>query len=295
MTDTGRLADSVRAEQQEFHRFGGTGPIVHIAHANGFPPGTYRLLAETLTSRYRVLAMPARPLWPSSRPESTPTWHPLASDLVHGLDVLGATKVIGIGHSLGGVLTLWAASQRPDLFEAAILIEPVILPPLWLWFLRLLRLFGLEKRLPLVQRAKSRRRTWPSRQACYEHYRRTPFFAQWPDEALHDYVTSGTRRSDSDTIELVYPPAWEAHIFASTPTGIWRDVPHLRVPTLVIRGESSEIFRPEALARMKRTLPQAQFVTLAGAGHLLPMEKAGETGAVIKRYLETFNTSKKAY
>jgi pimeloyl-ACP methyl ester carboxylesterase len=295
LTDTGRLADPVLAEQQEFHRFGGTGPVVHIAHANGFPPGTYRRLAETLTSRHQVLAMPARPLWPGSRPESAPTWHPLANDLIHGLDGLGATNVVGIGHSLGGVLTLWAASQRPDLFAAAILIEPVILPPLRLWFLRLLRALGLEKRLPMVQRAKRRRRTWPSRQVCYEHYRRKPFFAHWPDQALHDYVTSGTRRSDKGTVELVYPPAWEAHIFASTPTDIWRDVPLLRVPTLVIRGESSEVFQPQVMARMKRTLPQAQFITVGGAGHLLPMEMAAETGAVIKRYLETFNTNKKTY
>ena len=42
------------------HNFGGDGPIVHLAHANGFPPGAYRLLAETLTDRYQVIARPSR-------------------------------------------------------------------------------------------------------------------------------------------------------------------------------------------------------------------------------------------
>ncbi|MFC2031070.1 hypothetical protein ACFLWA_10115 [Chloroflexota bacterium] len=44
------------------HDFGGSGPTLHLAHANGFPPGTYGPLAETLTGGYRVVALPSRPL-----------------------------------------------------------------------------------------------------------------------------------------------------------------------------------------------------------------------------------------
>ena len=282
-------------EKPEFHCFGGEGPIIHIAHANGFPPGTYRQLAETFIDRYRVLALPCRPLWPNSRTESTPTWRPLAGDLVAGLDTIGASEVVGIGHSLGGVLTLWAAIERPDIFRAVILIEPVILPPLWLVWLRVLRALGLERRLPLVQRARQRRRTWPSGQECYEQYRRKSLFARWPDSVLHDYVVSATRLRDDGGVELVYPPAWEAHIFASTPTGIWDDVPNLRTPALVIRGEHSTIFRPEVMARMRKRMPCAQFVTMAGTGHLVPMEEVAETGIIIRRYLETIGPAGTAY
>jgi pimeloyl-ACP methyl ester carboxylesterase len=108
---------------------GGTGPIVHLAHANGFPPGTYRPLAEILTGQpvdgsgrsYHVIALPSRPLWPGSLPDSAPSWHPLADDLIRGLDDLGLSGIVGVGHSLGGVLTLWAAVRRPDLFRAVVL------------------------------------------------------------------------------------------------------------------------------------------------------------------------------
>lgn len=118
-------------------RVWGSGPVLHLAHANGFPPGTYRPLAEALADRYRVIALPARPLWSDQRPESSPTWRPLADDLVRGMDELGLAGVVGVGHSLGGVLTLWAANRRPDLFRCVVLIDPVIFPqPTCAWSAR---------------------------------------------------------------------------------------------------------------------------------------------------------------
>lgn len=268
------------------HNFGGDGPIVHLAHANGFPPGAYRLLAETLTDGYQVIALPSRPLWPGNSPDSAPNWQPLADDLIRELDELGLSGILGVGHSLGAVLTMWAAIRRPNLFRAVVLIEPVILPPAWLWVLRLMRVLGLDQRQPLVQSALRRRRSWPSRQACFEHYRRKAFFVNWSDAALWDYVESGTRQGAGGQVELVYPPEWEAHIFATPPLGIWRDVPRLRTPALVLRGEHSDTFRPQAQARMGRLLPQARFTVIPDAGHLAPLEKPAKVGAVIRSFLD---------
>ena len=269
------------------HDFGGDGPVVHLAHANGFPPGAYRRLAESLTPHYHVIALAARPLWPGSRPESAPTWRPMAEDLIAELDRLGLRAIVGVGHSLGGLLTLWAGILRPDLFRAVVLIDPVILPPSWLVALRLLRGLGLKQRQPLVQSALHRRRTWPSRQACFERYRSRPHFARWSDAALWDYVESGTRANDDGQVELIYPADWEAHIFATTPTDIWRDVPHLHTPALILRGEGSDIFLPAAQARLAHRLPLAQFVTISGAGHLLPMERPAEIGAAVHDWLNS--------
>jgi pimeloyl-ACP methyl ester carboxylesterase len=274
------------AQVDLLYDFGGNGSIVHVGHANGFPPGTYGPMAHTLKERYHVIALPARPLWPGSTPDSAPSWHPLADDLILGLDALGLSGIAGVGHSLGGVLTLWAAVRRPDLFRAVVLVDPVILPPAWLCWLRLVHWLGLQKRLALVQGALHRRRVWPAHQACFGHYREKPLFARWSDEALWAYVESGLRPRDDGSFELVYPPEWEARIFATTPTGIWHDVRRLQVPALVIRGELSGTFRPQAEARMARYLPQAQFVTIRGAGHLVPMERPAETGAAILDFLE---------
>jgi pimeloyl-ACP methyl ester carboxylesterase len=203
------------------------------------------------------------------------------------LDQLGLQHIVGVGHSLGGVLTLWAAVQRSDLFRAIILIEPVILPRAWLWALRIARALGLRERQPLVRGAMRRRRTWPSEQACFDHFRSKPLFGRWSDAVLMDYIRCGTRPGEGNKVELIYPPEWEAHIFATTPTDIWHDVPRLRVPVLAIRGEHSETFLRRAQNRMARRLPQARFVVMPNAGHLVPMEQPTETGAVIQRFLDS--------
>lgn len=281
------------------HDFGGEGPVIHVAHANGFPPGTYRPFAETLIhppttgsatqSRFHVIGFPARPLWPGSRPESAPDWHTLADDLVQGLQALGLSGIVGVGHSLGGVCTLLASVHRPDLFRAVALVDPVILPPRLVWVLRWMRRLGLRHKNRLVEGALRRRRTWPSRQACYEHYRVKPVFASWTEDSLWAYVTSGTRPRADGQVELAYPPEWEAHIFATAGTDIWRYVPQLRSatapPLLVIRGEHTDTFRPETQERMERLLPQAHFRIIPDAGHLAPMEHPAETGAVIRDFL----------
>lgn len=276
----------VRLMTKAVYDFGGEGPVVHIAHANGFPPGTYRPLARTLTDRYHVIGLPARPLWPGSRPEDVDGWHPLADDLIAGLDALGMKGIVGIGHSMGGVITLWAAVRRPGLFRAVVLIDPVILPPGLLRLVRWLRWVGIQPRRGMIRRALRRRRTWPNRRACYEHYREKPLFARWPEESLWAYVEAATRLGADGQVELVYPPEWEARIFATVPTDVWSAVPSLNVPALVLRGEFSETFLPRSMDHMMRRLPQARFATIPGAGHLVPMEKPEATGEAIRRFLE---------
>jgi pimeloyl-ACP methyl ester carboxylesterase len=273
--------------RQPFTDLGGAGPVIHFAHGNGFPPGTYAPLAATLTDDYRVVALPSRPLWPESQPESAPTWRPMADDLVRGLDELHLEAIIGLGHSLGGVLTLWAAIERPGFFRAVVLIEPVILPPTRLWLVRFLRALRQQERLPLVKGAKQRRKNWPSRQACFEHFRAKALFARWSDTALLAYVTSGTRELENGAVTLAYPPHWEAHIFATVPAQIWRDLRQLPVPALVIRGDCSTVFVESSQSRMGRALPRAKFHTVPGAGHLVPMERPEETGEAISAFLRT--------
>lgn len=280
------LTPSLRKDYAELlYEFGGTGPVVHLAHANGFPPGSYRLLADTLVGRYRVIALPSRALWPDSQP-SVRDWRTLADDLIQGLDRLLLDHILGVGHSIGGVLTMWAAIRRPDLFRAVVLIDPVILPPAWLLLLRVMRCLGLYWRQPFVQGALQRRRTWPSQQACYESYRDKPLFADWPDASLRAYVKAGTRPRADGQVELVYSPEWEARIFATSPVDVWSDVPKLRTPTLVIRGDRTNVFLPECQARMEKLLPHARYVVIPGARHLVPLERPAETGAAIQAFLD---------
>jgi pimeloyl-ACP methyl ester carboxylesterase len=248
--------------------FGGEGPVAHFAHANGYPPACYKRMIAPLLDHFQVVAAYHRPLWPGSQPEEISDWHTIADDLMRFFDQEKLSGVVGIGHSLGAVATMHAAVKRPELFRALVLIEPVFLMP------SILQLFaGGPVENPLANIASSRRHTWPSRQAVFEHFRPKRVFARWSDDTLWDYATHGTRKVAAGEVVLAYSPEWEARIYSLVPADVWEVLPKVRQPTLGIRGGETETLVPAAWQLWQIIQPQAQFLEIAGAGHMLPMEQ----------------------
>ena len=141
----------------------------------------------------------------------------IADDMIDFFDQQGLTNMVGVGHSLGAVATLYAALKRPSLFRALVLIEPVFLMPV------ILQMFGemarevMTANNPLVSIASSRRNSWPDRQAAFDHYRPKRVFARWSDDTLWDYVTHGLDKAADGEITLAYSPEWEAQVYALPP------------------------------------------------------------------------------
>jgi pimeloyl-ACP methyl ester carboxylesterase len=271
----------------KFHKFNSNPekPILHLAHANGFPPLTYRQMVHPLLEFFQVMAMPARPLWPGSNPRELKDWSLLSDDLLEALQPLGRQKIIGVGHSLGGVLTLYAALKEPVRFSHLILIDPTMLPPDLLRRIRWMKWLRREARQDLVKGALRRRRHWDNREAAFESFKGKPLFRFWKDEVLRDYVESMTEPDSKGGVRLVYPPEWEARIYKTIPTDVWKLVKKLQLPTLVIRGENSDTFTAESEKTFKELNPLVWFETVSGAGHLVPFEKPEETGRLILSFV----------
>jgi pimeloyl-ACP methyl ester carboxylesterase len=268
--------------------FGGDGPPLHFLHANGYPPECYRPLLTELSAHYHVLAMHQRPLWPDAQPGSINDWHPLSDDLFRFLDERFPDPVIGVGHSLGGIVTLRAALRQPERFQALILIDPVLFPPPMIAAMRLIRAFGLSYRLhPLVQGALRRRQVFESRKGLVKGYRRKSIFRYMSDASLEAYVEGLTRPRPDGKYELVYSPEWEARIYV---TGVWRDMdlwrglPRLKLPLLILRGAETDTFWASTARRVQRKLPSAQIVTLEKATHLVPLEQPGKVVEHIRNF-----------
>ena len=140
--------------------FGGAGAALHLAPANGFPPEAYQPLADALAPQMRVLGYRPRPLWPGSDPERVQSWRELAIDMLADMARRGEAPLIGAGHSLGGIMTLYAALLRPDLFRGLVLIDPVVFPRRMLLMLWAMRQIGQHHRSPIVRGAARRRKGW---------------------------------------------------------------------------------------------------------------------------------------
>lgn len=276
------MADSGDEVWQDW---GGSGRMLHFAHANGFPPGTYRTLLERLAEHFQVVSTAARPLWSTAPPHQTASWSELADDLRNELTRRELGGIIAVGHSLGAAISLLAAAADPHLFSAVVAIDPLLLigAPSLAW--GVMKRLGLGHRLGLVRGARARRVTWPDRAAALAAYRRKRIFRLWQPDVLEDYLNDGMVETPAAGVRLRYPPEWEARIFEVSPHDLWRQLRRIAVPTLLVRGEHSDTLRPAAARRLARELATAQVVVIPGATHFVPMERPDEVARVVVDFL----------
>lgn len=262
--------------------FGGTGVPLVFAHANGYPPGSYRRFLDPLTGACSVIGYRHRPLWSDEPAPPRADWHQFARDLVETVESLpgrGGEPVWMMGHSLGAVAGMLAALRRPALFRGLILIDPVFIPARKVLSLQLTPGSALA-RLPLVRKTLQRPARFESGEAAFAFHRGKRAFAGMSDEVLRDYIRAGTRERDGG-VELTWSPRWEAAVYSSVPL-VWTRLPRLRLPTLGLRGEESDILGEAAFRRWGRLQKSADLRTLPG-GHLLPLEHPeGTAGAVLE-------------
>lgn len=274
---------------------GGDGLPLHFLHANGYPPNCYKPLFELLKTQYRVFGMHLRPLWKDSKPEEIKNWHPLSDDLLQFLAHTSTTphnegRVIGVGHSIGAMVTLRAALHDPGKFRALVLIDPVLFVPGFMLRWHILRMLGLGEQLhPLIKGAKKRRRVFDDLETVYRGYRTREIFRYMSDENLRIFIEGMTKPKVDGGYELAYSPDWEAQIYR---TGmhdfdIWRNLPRLEVPTLFIRGVETDTFMEEAATLVKRKQPKARIEALEQSTHILPLERPQEVFEIMQSFLKS--------
>jgi pimeloyl-ACP methyl ester carboxylesterase len=267
---------------------GGISESLHFLHANGYPPGCYQPFFEHLQSEYHVFGMLFRPLWKDSNLNEIKNWWPFSDDLLQFL-AQNSSPVIGVGHSIGAVVTLRAALRQPERFRALVLIDPVLFVPSFIVQWQLIRLLGLGERLhPLIAGTKKRRRTFDDLETVFRGYRGRKIFRYMSDENLRTLIQGMTEPREDGTYQLIYSPEWEAQIYRTgmQDFDIWRNLPKLEVPTLFIRGGETDTFLENAARFVKRKQPKARIETLEKSTHILPLERPQEVFYLIQSFLK---------
>ena len=258
----------------------GEGPIIQHLHANGYPPEVYQQMSLPMEG-YTVVAPYQRPLWPDADPMHMNHWHLLAQDLIAHMDRLKRTKVIGMGHSMGGIVSLIAADKRPDLFDQLILIDPVILPRQYTLSLRLLP-YAIKKRfLPIVKIALRRRDSWSSYAEAEQYFGMKRFYIRFDDRVKTDFLRYGLKVDAEGAYSLTYHKSWEARIYATAPY-VWDIISRVKVPVHVIRGLHSDVLTDTIWHRLQGIVGTDRIHEITGAGHLVPFELPSHCGALCR-------------
>jgi len=262
-----------------FTSLGESGPPLHFLHANGYPPGCYQPLLNRFSEKYQVVSMHQRPLWPDSRPAEISDWLPLTADFLRFLDDRQAGTSVVVGHSVGGIVALRAALLQPDRFQALVLIDPVLFPPSVIRTWQVIHKLGMVYQVhPLVLASRNRLRQFDDKERLFNGYRRKQVFRYMDDAALHAYI-DGIACPGNSGYKLCYSVEWEMRIYVTSvwhDLDIWRNLPGLKIPLLVIRGAETDTFWVSTARRVIRKAPATRVVTVPQSTHLVALERPAE-------------------
>ena len=252
-------------------------PILHFAHANGFPAGCYSKLLGLLRGDYTVIAI--EQMGHNSHYPVDDNWESLTRELIDYVERnAGGSAIIGIGHSMGGILTFLAAYNRPELFKGIIMLDPPLAYGPLAFFLYLGKKLGLMERLKIVAQTKRRRTQWASREEAEAYFKKKSPFSNFDSDCLRDYVRYGTIENKAG-VKLSFDVNVETDIFRTTPHNL-NFLTAISIPGSVVVGEHSYVsIRSVNKFAKKHALEPVRF---EGGSHLFPLEYPERTATLIK-------------
>jgi pimeloyl-ACP methyl ester carboxylesterase len=270
----------VRIGDLRFHFLdsGGDKPVLLFLHGTGLHASVWTPYARRFADRYRFVALDQRGHGETDKPPTGYRWEAFGADLAGFLDVLDLDEVSAVGHSKGATAIAAAAACGTRRLRRAVLIEPILYsgPPA-----------SEPVESSLSAGARRRRHEWPSRAAMFESLRARVPFATWEEEFVRAYVDHGVVDRPDGQVELRCPGDIEAQVYANAPRSDgFAFLERLTVPTLILRGAHSEEAAEPRVAEALRRLPRAELVTIANAGHFVPMERSAEVSTAITAFLE---------
>lgn len=271
---------------------------IHMVHGTGFCAMTLAAMASQLPSEWEIALTDLPGHGQSSQPKrGMPDWQAIAAAVNVSVEQqlqsssesestsANLKQVTGVGHSMGGVILLLAASQRPELYERLILLDPVLFPRHIIGLQRIARTTGLWKKMSLVNNVSARRNVWPDRSTMQKNLSSKHLYRNWHPQALSDFAQYGSRENNDEGVTLRCDPRWEASIFGSFPRGLWTAVSRVSVPVHILVADKSYGFIPSAVKRAASRNPNITWQSF-GHHHCFPMEQPEETATQIKTLLD---------
>jgi pimeloyl-ACP methyl ester carboxylesterase len=239
----------------------GSGEPVVLIHGFGASTYSWRKVIPDLSRSHRVVALDLSGFGYTQRPTARASYTREAqAQLVLGtLDALGIDRAHFVGHSYGGGITLYLASQHPERFRSMVLVDssaPTYANDRRSRLAAFRPLDSLLARLVFLKPAMIRRSLLSS---------------FWDDSLVTDDLVQAYQE------RLAIEGATDAFygLTAPAPAGAKVELDKINVAALVIWGAHDTLIAPETGRRAAARMPRAEFVLFDRSGHL-PMEEEPE-------------------
>jgi len=259
---------------------GKTQPII-LMHATGFLPWLWHPIARKLCAEHRVIA----PYFCDHRifepDQGGLDWMIIARDLATFCKKLNIESPYLVGHSMGATVLTIAHATFGLRSKGLILIEPIFLPR------DFYRTQIKVEQHPLAAKSIRRRDSWKHKQDALNYLTSKQLFKKWDKEMLDLYIDHGMNESQNGGLQLACSPKREAALFMG---GVnydpWPILKNVSCPTLILEGEISENRSYIDLKKAAGMIANCSYKMVAGAGHLIPMEKPQEVTEIINEFFQ---------
>ena len=257
--------------------WGSEGDGIIFSPGNGLTVQSYRPAFGDLPSRTSIKGLNHRGHGGGDAPAAFQGWEELYRDLRDFISQTIQKPVIVAGHSMGAILSLFLAVREPELVKGLLMMDPVT--P-----------FGPQETSEelggpflkeLIERTRSRRSQWPSREEAEQTLSGKGIYKDWQDEPFHLFLDSGLFDGPGKSVSLACPPWLEAEIFEKqSRREIWEYAPQVGVDTVILRGENSLVSGKAAVEALADEIPVATVITVKG-DHTFPQENPSETAEAL--------------
>ncbi|KTC65987.1 hydrolases or acyltransferases (alpha/beta hydrolase superfamily) (plasmid) [Legionella adelaidensis] len=254
---------------------------IHFAHGNGFPSPCYQQLFKNLSNQFDYYYIDK--VGHTEQYPVTDNWHNLSAEVIASITSQTTKPVIGLGHSLGGVLTYLAAIENPDLFRCIILLDSPIIGRVKSKALLLAKTLGIIDHLTPAYRTKGRRRHWRTREEARQYLKSKKLFKNFTEDCLEDYIDYGLEK-DANGFTLRFDPYIEYQIYRTIPHVLHEYEGKLKVPAAIIYGKKSNVVNAGDIRYMGRKQGIKSFKT--EGTHMFPMEYPEETATKIIKVID---------
>jgi pimeloyl-ACP methyl ester carboxylesterase len=251
----------------------GRGEPVVLVHGTGSASAQWRVLAEELSARYRVIAPDlygygASAPWPGRKAFALDC----EAEIVLALLAHFGGRAHLVGHSYGGAVALQVARSHGDSLSTLTLIEPVAF--------HLLKETDAPIVAEITEVADNLAHALMSGEYVAGFGR---FFNYWNGPEAFAQIPTEKR----DALAARFPKVMlDFHATFNEPTRL-EDFRSLAVPTLLMCGTRSPSPSRRICELLAGTLPAVQFKTLEGAGHMAPVTHPDQVNALIVAHLDS--------
>ncbi len=261
------LADGARLR----YRATGAGRPLVFVHGWGMGGAAFEQQHREMSQRFRVVSFDLRGHGGSSPLAEGQGLGTLGGDLAELLAALNLDQVVLIGWSLGAMVCWEALARSPERVGALVVVDmvPRILnDSSWNLGLRA----GSDASVYAASIARMRQ-DWPA----YTRVFVPRIFARDSASELTEHARALAVGNDPESMALL----WAAMVEADY-RGLLPDMP---VPTLIVYGERSQLYRPAAAHALAAAIPGARTIGVA-AGHAPHLEQPETFNRIIEQFAD---------